>query len=320
MSIHSLEPHRRTLHGHFSRDLAPVLTIDSGDTVRYRTLEATWGVFDNPHPFELPPKLLTRDPETDAGHAICGPIEIRGAEPGMCLEVKIKVIRPGKWGWTCAAGADTPTNQRLGLADQPRHHVGWSLNPNTGIAINQFGQTIPMSPFMGVMGMPPDEPGQHPTPPPRYCGGNIDCKDLVVGSSLYLPISVEGGLFSVGDGHAAQGNGEVAGPGVECPMERVELTFFVHPHLHLTTPRARTPAGWITFGFHEDINEAWVLALEDMVSLMRGLYGFELRHAFAMASLIVDLHITQVVNGIKGVHAVLPTHKVRMAAPHPCRE
>src|SRR5258708_28174351 len=101
---------------------------------------------------------------------------------------------------------------------------------------------------MGVRGMPPADPAQHTTQPPRVTGGNLDCKELVAGSTLYLPIAVPGGLFSVGDGHAAQGDGEVCVTAIECPMERVELTFELEPDLHLTTPRAHTPACWITFG------------------------------------------------------------------------
>ena len=118
------------------------------------------------------------------------------------------------------------------------------------------------------MGMPPDEPGIHSTSPPRYCGGNIDCKELVSGSSLFLPISVEGALFSAGDGHAAQGDGELSGTAIECPIQRAELTFVLHPNLHLTLPRARTPAGWITFGFHSDLYQATIQAGNSMLDLM----------------------------------------------------
>jgi acetamidase/formamidase len=128
----------------------------------------------------------------------------------------------------------------------------------------------------------------------------------VSGSRLYLPIAVSGALFSVGDGHAAQADGEASSTGIECPMERVELTFRLRGDLSLAMPRANTPAGWITFGFHKDLNEATMIALEAMLDLLHEHYGMERLEALAMASLVVDLRITQIVNGVRGVHAVLP--------------
>ncbi|MFD1676462.1 acetamidase/formamidase family protein [Alicyclobacillus fodiniaquatilis] len=159
--------------------------------------------------------------------------------------------------------------------------------------------------------MPPDLEGMQPTFPPRFCGGNIDCKELVAGSTLYLPIAVCGGLFSVGDGHAVQGDGEVGVPALECPMELVDLTFNLRSDIKLSMPRAKTANGWITFGFHEDLNEATVIALEGMLEVLQELYGFDRKEALALSSLIVDLRITQIVNGTKGVHAFLPHGAVR---------
>jgi acetamidase/formamidase len=173
-------------------------------------------------------------------------------------------------------------------------------------ARNQHGHTVKLRPFMGVMGMPPDEPGMHSTAPPRVTGGNIDCKELVVGSSLFLPIAVPLGLFSTGDGHAVQGDGEVGSTALECGMELVDITFTLHPQLHLTTPRATTPAGRITFGFSGDTHEAAMIALEAMLDWMGELYGLERRDALALASLAVDLHVTQLVSAdVRGVHAIL---------------
>ncbi len=181
-------------------------------------------------------------------------------------------------------------------------------------ARNQDGFVVPLRPFMGVMGMPPDEPGWHPSWPPRIWGGNLDCRELVAGSTLYLPIPVRGALFSVGDGHAAQGDGEVSGTAIECPMERVDLTFELLPDLHIQTPRARTPAGWLTLGFHTDLYEASTRALEAMLDLMIGQYDLERQDALALASVVVDLRVTQLVNaGVLGVHALLPEGALRRA-------
>ena len=147
--------------------------------------------------------------------------------------------------------------------------------------------------------------------PPRPTGGNIDCKELVAGSTLFLPIAVAGGLFSLGDGHAVQGDGEVAGPALECPMDEVRVTLALRPDLRLSMPRAHTPGGWITFGFDEDLNRATYAALNDMLDLMQELHDLDRREAVALASLVVDLRVTQVVNGVRGVHAVLPPGALR---------
>jgi acetamidase/formamidase len=176
---------------------------------------------------------------------------------------------------------------------------------------DQHGHILALHPFMGVMGMPPDEAGYHGTGPPRFCGGNIDCKELVAGSTLYLPIAVSGALFSVGDGHGTQGDGEVCGTAIECPMDLVDLTFHLRDDLHLTTPRANTPAGWLTLGFHEDLQEATYIALEAMLTLLCEQHQLTRTDALALASLVVDMHITQIVNGVRGVHALLPHGIIR---------
>jgi acetamidase/formamidase len=164
---------------------------------------------------------------------------------------------------------------------------------------------------MGIMGMPPAIPGQHTTISPRATGGNIDCKELKVGSTLYLPIEVEGGLFSTGDGHAVQGDGEVSGPALECPMEKVSLTLIVLDDFPIQRPRAKTKNGWITMAFHEDLEEAMWLALGDMLQFISYLYGISRAEAYAYATMVVDLRITQIVNSLKGVHAFLPFGALR---------
>lgn len=307
-TLHTLEPERASLHGHFSRDLPPALTIEPGDTVRYRTLDAGWGA----EPFtggEYTPRKAVFDlrPELDTGHAMNGPVFIRGAEPGMTLEVRIDVIRPGAWGGCLAGGWNGSFNQRLRIGEGTHGIVhAWTLDADTLTGRNHLGHTVTLRPFMGVMGMPPPEPGIHPTPPPRIWGGNLDCKELVAGTTLYLPIPVPGGLFSVGDGHAAQGDGEISGTAIECPMERVDLTFFVHDDFPVQTPTARTAEGWLTMGFGEQLNDAAVMALDSMFALMKRLHNLDHLDAVALASIVVDLRITQIANGVLGVHAVLP--------------
>lgn len=304
MTLHILEPERTTLHGHFSRELPPVLTIEPGDTVRYRTLDAGWNLGPPPAPGVQPPKFEPRDPELDSGHCLLGPIAIRGAEPGMSLAVHIEAVRVGGYGWTNVGGWPHEVNTRFGLLDR-KLMLHWTLDADRGTARDEQDHSVALRPFMGVMGVAPAEPGRHPTPPPRVSGGNLDCKELVAGTTLFLPIMVPGALFSVGDGHGAQGDGEVCITAIECPMEQVELRFELLPQLHITTPRARIPGAWLAFGLDTDLDVAALNALEAMLELMGELHGLERHTALGLASLVVDLRITQIVNGVKGVHAVL---------------
>ena len=306
MTNHRLEPDERTLHGFFSRDLPPVLTVESGDTVVLRTLDAGWHL-EPPRAPGVPGRRVER---AGPGHALCGPIFVRGAEPGMTLEVRIGRLRPGTWGATFAGGRDTELNRRLGVADGPSHASLWRVDAGRMVAEDQYGHAVRLRPFMGVIGMPPAEPGEHSTIPPRPCGGNMDCRELVSGSSLLLPVAVPGALLSAGDGHGAQGDGEVSGTAIECPMEVCELTLVLHPDLALAMPRAETPAGSLTFGFDADLNEAMAVALDAMVDLVGERFGLGRRQALGLASVVVDLRVTQVANGTWCVHAVLPPDAV----------
>ena len=311
MAIHQLEPVRATLCGSISREHAPILTLVSGDTVRYRSLDAGWGLEPLLAPDGERRKFEPRG-EFDRGHALIGPVAVQGARAGGVLEIQINAIRPGEYGFCVAGGWSHPVNDRLGLAPEEHKTLhAWTLDATRMIGRNQHGHTVALRPFMGVMGLAPDEPGMLSTVPPRYCGGNLDCKELVAGSSLFLPVAVEGAYFYVGDGHAAQGDGEVSETAIECPMEQVDLTFVVHENLRLTMPRAKTNDGWITFGLHAELEEAMYLALEGMVDLIQELYTVSKPDALALASVAADLRITQIVNGVRGVHMLLPHGVIR---------
>ena len=306
MALHTLEPDATTLHGAFSREFAPILTIEPGDTVRFRTLDAAWN---------LEPRTSTRAADTPRqqprpageppGHALVGPVAIRGAEPGMTLGVCVDALRVGAFGYTAAGGFPHPVNDRLGVRDDGTFLL-WTLDPDAGTGVNQHGHRVALDPFLGVMGVAPAEPGLHSTIPPRATGGNLDCKELRAGSTLYLPIAVPGALFSCGDGHARQGDGEAGVTAIECPMAHADLTFTLHPELRITSPRARTPRAWITFGFDEDLDEAAMRALDAMLDLLQERFGVGRREALGLASVVVDLRVTQLVNGVRGVHAMLP--------------
>jgi acetamidase/formamidase len=304
VALHEIPLERRTLHGHFSRDREPILTVDSGDSIAFSCPDSGW----NLGPGE---KFAPRDPELDAGHALVGSIEVRGARAGQTLEVQIDELRIGQWGVTMAGGWHTPLNERLGVVDGETVTVLWELDADAAIGRAASGHEVAIAPFLGVIGMPPDEPGIHPTAPPRLCGGNIDCKELVAGTTLYLPISVDGALVSAGDGHAAQGDGEVSQLAIEAPVERAQLTLSVRSDLPLMTPFAWTPEAWLTFGFDEDLDEAAVVAVDAMLELMGRQHGLERREALALASVVVDLRVTQMVNGVRGIHARLEHEALR---------
>jgi acetamidase/formamidase len=304
MTTHTIEPTRATLHGCFSRDLEPVLEIEPGDTVIYRTLDSSWGNAGRRH-FTLDLPEFERDRERDGGHALCGPVLVRGAQPGDTLEVRIERVVPERWGWTWA-GPGNGTGDDLGLDHEVT--VKWELDAARGVATDAsgLGLVVPIRPFMGVMGNAPAAPGYHSTIPPRAVGGNLDCRELVAGSTLWLPVEVEGALFSVGDGHAAQGDGEVSRLAIECPMEEVALTFHVRCDLPLRMPEAQTPAGYLTLGLGETLDQAQKVALKGMLDHLQRTTNLDRSQAMALASCVVHLRVTQIVNDTVGIHALLP--------------
>jgi len=284
--IHELPLERRTLHGHFSRELAPILTVDPGDTIAFGCPNAGW-YLDRDDRFE------PRDAELDDGHALVGPVAVRGARAGETLAVTIAEVVPAGWGVTFGRDA----------------RLDWTLED--GIGRDEAGRSVELRPFLGVLGMPPPEAGRHPTGPPRLSGGNIDCKELVAGSTLFLPIPVDGALFSAGDGHAAQGDGELSGTAIECPVARAVLRLELRDDLELRSPVARVDGAWLAFGFDEDLDLAAEQAAATILDLMQRELGIERDEALALSSVIVDLRVTQIVNGVKGVHAVLRDDAMR---------
>jgi len=268
--------------GFFSRDYEPLVTVDPGEPVAFSALNAGW---------QWDPDV--QEPEPDgAGHALYGPIEVRGARAGCTLVVHIDEVTPRAWGVTFA----------------PEVKLMWSLEGDTWTS--ERGSRVAAAPFLGVIGMPPPEPGEHSTGPPRKWGGNIDCKLLVEGTSIYLPIPVDGALLLAGDGHGAQGDGEVSGTAIECPVEQAQLIFELSD-VELRSPIARIDGAWVTFGFDEDLDAAAEQCMATMLDLMERELELGRNHALALASVVVDLAVTQIVNGAKGVHAVLRDDAIR---------
>jgi acetamidase/formamidase len=316
MALHEIPLERRTLHGHFSRDLAPVLTVDPGDSIAFSTLDAGWGLEPPRTDGTERRRFEPLDAELDTGHALVGPVEVRGARAGQTLSVRVDEVRVGSYGFTVGGGFSTPLNDRLGLSEGDGRLLVYDLDADAGTGRDGAGRELDLRPFLGVMGMPPPEAGRHPTAPPRISGGNIDCKELVAGTTLFLPIPVDGALFSAGDCHARQGDGEVSQLAIECPAERARLTLELRDEPDLVSPVALTPDAWLAFGFDEDLDEAAALAVDGMLALMGREHGLDRREALALASAVVDLRVTQLVNGVRGVHAVLPHDAIRFTPGH----
>ena len=285
--IHELPLERRTLHGHFSRDLEPIAVLDPGDSIAFACPNSGWRL-DSGDRFE------PRDEELDPGHALIGPVEVRGARAGGTLAVAIEEVTPAGWGVT--------------FGHELR--LDWTLAD--GVGRDQHGRGVELRPFLGVLGMPPDKPGRYSTGPPRKYGGNIDCKELVAGTTLFLPIPVDGALFSAGDGHAAQGDGELSQTAIECPVARAVLTLELRDDLDLRSPIARVDGAWLAFGFDEDLDLAAEQAAATILDLMQRELGIDDRdEALALSTIVVDMRVTQIVNGVKGVHAVLRDDAIR---------
>jgi acetamidase/formamidase len=320
MAHHTLRPERRTLHAHFSCDRVPAVEIDPGDTVTFQTLDVSWGL-EPPTSTTAPRrKFEPRDPTVDNGPCLIGPVGVRGAEPGDTLEIRIEALEPAPWGWTYAGPGITPPEliDALGIGGAPLALMRWSIDNATGTALNQFGHSVRIAPFLGIIGLSPGEPGSHSGWTPRACGGNMDCREIIVGTSLFLPVQAPDALVSIGDGHARQGEGEVSGTAIECMMDRATLRFHLHTGVRITAPRARTPTGWVTMGFGATLDEAMRGAVNAMLDLVMEMHHLARPEALALASVCMDLRITQIVNGTVGVHAVVADGAVGSAsAPRP---
>lgn len=313
------------IHTCWDQALPPRVQIAQGDTVIFQTREPSQGGLArqllSEWPELVPPGLLpaitasasiepASGPGTERrGHALTGPVAIADARPGDTLVIEILELTPGAWGWT-HFGPDGGGLLRDELKE-PVLHL-WDLR---GGATTEFapGITIPIAPFCGVMGVAPAEVGQHPTAPPFAGGGNMDIRQLITGSTLQLPVLVPGGLFSVGDAHAAQGDGEVTGTAIEMDAT-VALRFTLLKGQTIPGPRFFLPATpapsgpWFAAtGQHSDLYEAAREALRGVLAYLHEQHGIGFDQACVLASVRVDLRISQIVNaGIYTVSALLP--------------
>lgn len=305
MAHHHLDASVDTCHwGYFEASLAPVLTVANGDSVTIRTVSGAANVLP-PAGFHVPPELLEiheRSERLLPGHILTGPVAIEGAAPGDVLEVRIKDVRLRQdWGYNFMrplAGAlqdDFPEERLMNIP----------LDADRGVARLPWGLDLPLAPFFGVMAVaPPAAWGRIGTIIPRLHGGNLDNKELVAGATLYLPVFTEGALFSCGDGHGAQGDGEVNVTAIETALEG-DFEFHVRKDMSICAPRAETPSHLITMGVDPDLDRCAEKALRDMIALLGEVAGLGREDAYALCSMAADLRVTQIVNGSKGVHCML---------------
>lgn len=291
--------------GYFDATVPPVLTIRSGDSVTIDTVSGSAEVLP-PAGFHVPPELLAIHAAQQGipfgPHILTGPVFVEGAKPGDVLEVEIEAVDLRQdWGFNF----NRPLAGTL-PDDFPNYHLMTiPLDRERKVGTMPWGLELPLKPFFGVMGVAPPPSWRRCTSIiPRAFGGNIDNKELVAGTKLFLPVFAEGALFSCGDGHGLQGDGEVNVTAIETALSgRFRLT--VRKDLTFTYPRAETPTHLMTFGMDPDLDRCAEIALRDMIALIVERIGITREQAYALCSITADLRITQTVNQHKGVHCML---------------
>ena len=304
----------KTCHwGYFDATLTPVATVESGAEVTINTVSGGPEVLPGAG-YHVPPELLaiheTGVPQVP-GHILTGPVAVDGAMPGDVLQVDILDIQLRQdWGFTFIR----PLSGTLPLDFPERKGMTLRLDADANEATLPWGLKLPLAPFFGVMAVaPPRAWGRISTIEPRAHGGNLDNKELVAGTTLYLPVHTEGALFSCGDGHGAQGDGEVCVTAIETALQgRFRLT--VRRDLDMTYPEAETPTHLITMGMHPDLDVCVEIALRRMIDVVSARAGISRAEAYMLCSLAGDLRITQTVNREKGVHMMIAKSHLRKGA------
>jgi acetamidase/formamidase len=309
--------------GNFPAQKAPILTVKSGDTVRIDTGGGNRWQDKDPlqwmkeNNITLTPAQLQAVKETDrvvketlhyggitSGHLLVGPIAVKDAMPGDALEIRIISVTP-----RIPYGTVSTRPGRGGIPDDVKEPFAQTvrLDLKRNVGVFEPGIEVPLGPFMGVMGvLPPDAEGPNRrSGPPGSFGGNLDCKELVAGTSLFLPVYHPGGLFFTGDAHAGQGDGEVTVTAIETANTLI-AQFILHKGMKLTAPRAENATHYMAFGLDPDLNKAMQMAIRETNAWLGELHGLDFSHAFTLSSIGVDFHVTQVVDDTKGIHSMIP--------------
>ena len=311
MALHHVAATPQTVRwGTFSSSYAPVLTVASGDSVVLECVSGSPEVMPAPESgLKIPPALAAihaANLPRAGGHIVTGPVAVAGAEPGDMLEVRIDRIELGAdWGF-CGFRPLAGTLPHDFKAPFLTHIP---VDRARGTCRMPYGVELTLAPFFGVMGVaPPPAYGTISTIQPREHGGNLDNKELTAGTTLFLPVHAKGALFSAGDGHGVQGDGEVCINALEICLTGT-FTLVLHKRAGaepvLSYPRAETPTHFNTMGMHEDLDQAMQQALRQMIDFICGRSNLSREEAYQFCSLAVDFRVTQTVNGEKGIHGML---------------
>lgn len=286
--------HSAHSHSGWDNALEPVLEVVPGETLTFETLDASGG--------QLSAASTVGDVVTldfSRINPVTGPVRVLGAEPGDALSVKLLEFRPSGWGWT----ANIPGFGLLADQFPDPYLKTWTFSGDRANFLD--GVNVPLKAFPGTVGLAPAEPGPHSVVPPRACGGNLDIRDLAAGSTLYLPVQVPGALFSVGDTHAAQGDGEVCGTAIESPMA-VTVQFGLLKGANLSAPQFETPGPvtrhlddkgyYVTTGVGPDLMAAGRDAVTAMIEHLGRRYGLAPEDAYLLSSVACDLRISEIVD------------------------
>ncbi|MDB5210932.1 MAG: acetamidase [Sediminibacterium sp.] len=303
--------------GYYGADVLPVAKVKDGDIVEIQTINTTGISRRDPEAFfktnNMPldehandviaiMKNVQPDPKL-RGHMLTGPVYIEGAEPGDTLEVRILDIKLRS---NYGVNSVWPKGGALPDAVTTSESFVYRYNTKKQTASFKEGIEIPLKPFMGVMAVsPPSEMGRVSSIPPAFYGGNLDLKHLIKGTTLYLPVSVKGALFTTGDCHAAEGNGEVSGVAIEASLSLV-AKFIVRKDKPIKHVCAETPSHFIAIGLDADLTKAMKNATTNAVNFIKDELGYTFNEALSITSTGVDLEVTQVVDQTLGVHAMIP--------------
>ena len=311
--VHVVESNDKTVRlGVYDTTIDPILKIDSGDTISFPN---TWSHFLNQMqpgvPIETLAKLRLSNPGRGP-HSIIGPIYVNGAEPGDVLEVRYKSIRPFDWG----AVFNNPGSIGTGLLAQdfPEGQVKY-LKIDFPKMTAEFNSDIhvPIKPFQGTLGVappdgfyPPLSPGVTSSVPPGPHAGNTDLNEMAEGSTMFIPVWKPGALIFTGDSHAVQGDGEINLSALETRMKELRIQVVLHKQKNFAWPVAETPTHWITLGLDKDLNVAMTLAARNAINFLAARADLTKLDAYALCSIAVSFRVTQVVDIVRGVHAMIP--------------
>jgi acetamidase/formamidase len=331
--LHILRATKETVHwGYFDASLAPALRVKSGEHVHVQAITHHAGDAPDLMMDDAIRQLYRDIPEDDRNpgvHILTGPIEVEGARPGDMLEVRyLSMIPRFRYGSNLAANwgylykefgekervtiyeLDESSNQAEALFgyDYPGKYLipGMITHPkdcNCQPALS--GYRIPVRPHLGTAGVAPNAKGRVSSIPPGLHGGNIDNWRIGAGSIVYYPVQIDGGMFSVGDPHISQGDGELSGTAIEASLD-VMMQISVRRDFHFPSPLIETPNEWMVHGFHEDLNVAMRSASLEMLRLLTDLKGASRDDAYSLMSVAADFTVTQVVDGRQGIHARIP--------------